>query len=232
MKNYIFTLIILAFVASTSYAQHGCSKYYPFSEGSKSQLTLYNGKGKTAGMVEYHVLNISDNGSSQTATMETTITDEKGETISVTEYDAICSEGVVSIDFNSLLRPEMMQAYGEMDVDTEITGTNIDLPNELEVGQNLPDAEINIKISISGMNLNMQTTITDRKVLDRETITTPAGTFDCYVLTQTMNLKSMGANRSSSSKQWVSEGVGVVKTEDYNKRGKLDGYSVLTSFSR
>ncbi len=232
MKSFIFTFIVLAFLTTSTQAQHGCSKYYPFSEGAKSQLTLYNGKGKAAGMVEYHVLNISDNGSSQTATMETTITDEKGETISVTEYDATCTEGVVSIDFNSLMRPEMMQAYGEMDVDTEITGTNIDLPNELEVGQTLPDAEINIRISISGMNLNMQTTITDRKVLDRETVTTPAGTFDCYVLTQTMDLKSMGANRSSSSKQWVSEGVGVVKTEDYNKRGKLDGYSVLTSFTR
>ena len=97
MKNYIFTLIILAFVASTSYAQHGCSKYYPFSEGSKSQLTLYNGKGKTAGMVEYHVLNISDNGSSQTATMETTITDEKGETISAVSYTHLTLPTIYSV---------------------------------------------------------------------------------------------------------------------------------------
>jgi hypothetical protein len=232
MKKYIFALIILVALGTSAQAQYSCSKFYPFSEGAKSQLTLYDGKGRSSGMVEYQIMNIQDNGSSQTATMKTQLTDDKGKMVSGSEYEATCSDGVVSIDFKSLMRPEMMKAYGDMDVDTEITGTNLDLPNNLSVGQSLPDAEINIQLSISGMNMNMKTAITDRKVLAKETITTPAGTFDCFVLTQTMNLKSMAANQSRTSKQWVSEGVGVVKTEDYNRKGKLDGYSLLTSFSK
>lgn len=231
MKKYIFTIAILLIAGTTAMAQYSCSKYYPFSEGAKSQLTLYDGKGKVQGMVEYHIVNISSSGDSQSATMKTQLTDNKGNTVSGSEYEATCKDGVVSIDFKSLMRPEMMKAYGDMDVDTEITGTNLELPNNLKVGQSLPDANINIKISMSGMNINMNTTITDREVLAMESVTTPAGTFDCYVITQTMQIKSMAANQSRSSKQWVAEGVGVVKTEDYNKKGKLDGYAILTSFS-
>lgn len=232
MKKNILFLSTLLMLSLTVSAQYSCSKFYPFSEGAKSQLSLYDGKGKLSGMVEYHILKITNTGSSQTASMTTQLIDEKGKQISASEYDATCKNGVVSIDFKSLMRPDMMDAYGDMDVDTEITGTNLELPNDLTVGQSLPDADLNIKISISGMNINMQTVITERKVLAKETLTTPAGTFECYVLTQTMVLKSMAANQSRSSKQWIAEGVGVVKTEDYNKRGKLDGYSLLTSFSK
>jgi hypothetical protein len=232
MKKYIFALSTLLLISITVSAQYSCSKFYPFSEGAKSQLTLYNGKGKVSGIVEYHILNITDTGNSQTATMKTQLIDDKGKQMSGSEYEATCKDGVVSIDFKSLMRPEMMQAYGDMDVDTEITGKNLDLPNDLSVGKSLPDAEINIKISMSGMNMNMITSITDREVLAKEMVTTPAGTFECYVLTQNMIVKSMAANQSRTSKQWIAEGVGVVKTEDYNKKGKLDGYTILTSFSK
>ena len=82
------------------------------------------------------------------------------------------------------------------------------------------------------MNFNMSTLITDREVLGKESVTTPAGTFDCYIITQSTHIKSMAANQKRTTKQWIAEGVGVVKSEDYNKKGKLDGTSVLTSFSK
>jgi hypothetical protein len=36
----------------------------------------------------------------------------------------------------------------------------------------------------------------------------------------------------ASSKEWYAEGVGLVKSEIYNKKGKLMGYSELTSFEK
>ncbi len=228
MKTLVVTLLAIFTFTFSGYSQYSCSKFYPFSEGAKSQLTLYNAKGKTTGMVEYHIIGVNDTGGSETATIKTWIFDKKGTEISETEYLATCSDGVVSIDFKSLMRPEMLKAYG--DIEYEIEGTNLDLPNNLSVGMDLPDAEIIIKLSMQGMNINMTTRITDRKVVGQETITTPAGTFECYVLTQTTEIKTMGSFRSTS-KSWIAEGVGVVKTEDYNKRGKLKGSTLLTSFS-
>jgi hypothetical protein len=196
-----------------------------------SQLTMYNAKGKMQGMVEYYINNVTTTGDATVANMSMKLIDKKGKEIQGSEYEATCKDGVVSIDFKSLMNQSMMAAYGE-EMDYDITGTNLDIPNDLSVGQTLPDAEIIIKMSMSGMNFNMSTIITDRKVLDKESITVPAGTFDCYVITQTTRIKSMAANQSRTSKQWIAEGVGFVKSEDYNKKGKIANTSLLTAISK
>lgn len=230
MKNIVLLLASFCLSTTMATAQSNCSKFYPFSEGAVSQLTMYNAKGKSQGMVEYHIINVSSTGDATLANMSMKLIDKKGEEIQGTEYEATCKDGLVSIDFKSLMGQGMLAAYGS-EMDYEVTGTNLDIPNDLSVGQSLPDAEIIVSMSMSGMNINMSTVITDREVLGTESVTVPAGTFDCYVLTQTTRVKSMGANQSRTSKQWIAEGVGLVKSEDYNKKGKLAGTSILTSFT-
>ncbi|MEM7085535.1 MAG: hypothetical protein AAF489_05090 [Bacteroidota bacterium] len=225
MKTFLVQCIVICFFSSTVFAQSNCSKFYPFSEGAVTELTMYDKKGKVAGIVQHAVKGVSSTGTTDVATMTQILKDKKGEEITTSEYDISCTDGLVSIDFKSLSRSEMLKAMG--DFETEITGTNLDLPNDLSVGQSLPDAGVNIKINMSGINMNMDTTITERQVVGQESITTPAGTFECYVMTSTITFK-MGM---SKSKQWIAEGVGVVKTEDYNKKGKLQGSSLLTAFS-
>ncbi len=230
MKSLALCLLTFCFLTTTSFAQYSCSKFYPFSEGASSQLSMYDKKGKIQAVVEYTITNIASTGNSEVATMAHSLKDDKGNLVSSSNYDLTCKDGVVSMDFKSLSRPQMLQQMG--DVDYEITGTNIDLPNNLSVGQNLPDAGINIKVSMEGMSMmNMNTSITDRNVVGKETVTTPAGTFDCFVITSTTIMK-MGTNHTSKSKQWISEGVGVVKLEDYDKKGKLRGSGLLTSFTK
>ena len=230
MKKIVILLISFCLGSTMAFGQSNCSKYYPFTEGAVSQLTMYNAKGKSQGMVEYHINSVSSTGDATVANMTMKLIDKKGNEMQGTEYEATCKDDMVSIDFKSLMGQGMLAALGE-EMETEVEGTNLDLPNDLSVGQSLPDAEIIVSMSMSGMNITMSTVITDRKVLDMETITVPAGTFECYVLTQTTRVKSMASNQSRTSKQWIAEGVGVVKSEDYNKKGKLDGTSVLTSFT-
>ncbi len=207
-----------------------CSKYYPFSEGAISQLTLYDKKGKMAGMVEYSISDVGNNEMGETAKMNQKLIDEKGNLVYTSSYDVYCKDGIMSMDYRSLSRPELMQQFGD-EVDMTVTGTNIDFPNDLSVGQELPDGGINVQINFSGMNMNMKTLITNRKVVGKESVTTPAGTFECYVITSTMELK-MTTNMKHNQKQWIAEGVGVVKTEDYNKSGKVRNTGLLTSFTR
>jgi hypothetical protein len=228
MKTYLASLLVICLFASNAFAQNSCSKFYPFSEGATSQLSMYDKKGKISAIVEYSVHEVTTTGDGETATMSHKLIDDKGNLISTSSYDVFCKDGLVSIDFNSLTRPEMMQAFP--DAKTEVTGTNIDLPNDLSVGQELPDGGVDIKISMSGINMNMNIAIIDRKVEGKETVTTPAGTFECYVITSTTVMK-MGTNMTRKSKQWISEGVGVVKMEDYDKKGKLESTGLLTAFS-
>ena len=71
--------------------------------------------------------------------------------------------------------------------------------------------------------------IKDREFIKTESITTPAGTFDCA------KVKYNIATRSPKSKEtitgygyeWYSPNVGLVRTEQYDKNNVLQSYTVL-----
>jgi hypothetical protein len=124
---------------------------------------------------------------------------------------------------------QMLEQFEDMEM--EISGTDIELPNDLELGQVLPDANIAMKMSMSGMNMTSTVDMVNRKVEKQETITTPAGTFDCYVIYSENESKMMMANQTFPSRLWLAEDVGMVKQESFNKNGKLMSSTVLTALS-
>lgn len=224
MKKMIILIVAIGF-CNALLSQEACSQYYPFKEGITFEITSYNKKGKAESITNYHVSDVSGN----TATFNTKISDKKGKELTTTSYNITCEGDVISIDFKSLMNPDMMKQYKDMEVD--FTGTNIELPNDLSVGKNLKDANMTMSLNMGGMNMNMTVDMVDRKVENKENITTPAGTFNCYVITYTMEMK-MGLKTKFKNKEWIAEGVGMVKSENYNKNGKLMGYSELTKFSK
>lgn len=228
MKSTII-LIITLFITASGFAQSTCSKFYPFKEGTKSQITNYNKKGKVAGTIDYSITSMSKTGDKQIATMISKIADDKGKTIVESKYDVSCDGSVVSIDFKSMMNPQMLEQFKNLKY--EMSGSNLDFPNNLSVGQTLPDANMHLKVSISGINMEMDFNINDRKVISKENVTSPAGTFPCYVITYSTDFSSMGVTQNGTAKQWISEGVGMVKQEDYDKSGEVSNSSVLTSFS-
>ncbi len=158
--------------------------------------------------------------------------DEKGKNIFESDYNIICENGIVRIDFKSLFPSQMMQQFSDMNVEMDITGTDIELPNDLSVGQELADANLSIAMSMSGIKMNTTVDQTNRKVEKKESVTVAAGTFDCYLVTETNVSKTMGATIEMQSKLWLAEGVGMVKQESYKKNGNLMSRMELTKFSK
>jgi len=82
----------------------------------------------------------------------------------------------------------------------------------------------------------MKINITNRKVVSSETITTTAGTFTCFKVTQDILVETttMGIpmKMNSKSTDYYSAGTGLVKSEYYNKNDKLTGYSELTKITK
>lgn len=220
-------LVLLTFLSGygAGLAQDTCSKYYPMQEGTTIQMSMYNDTDKLQGVIDYVVKEASGD----TATMTYEMQDEKGKMISASEYDITCKDDGVSIDMRSLMTPGVMEQYKDMEVD--MTGTELVLPNNLSEGQSLPDAEVLMNIKMAPLNLKMSSKMFNRKVQSRESVTTPAGTFDCFLITSD-NESKMGIKISGSSKLWLSEGVGMVKQETYNKKGKLTGVMLLTEYSK
>jgi len=194
-------------------------------EGTKFQITMYDKKDKLSGVMDYEVREVSGN----IATMFYEMTDEKGKMVTSSEYGITCTDDGVTIDFSSMMSPELMGQYKDMEV--EMSGTDLLYPNNLSSGQSLPDADVLMTVKMPPLNMKMNMNFFNRKVEGNESVTTPAGTFDCYVITYDSEAK-MGFKMTSSNKLWLAEGFGMVKQETYNKKGALIGKSVLTAFNK
>ena len=224
-------LIYSLFLVSSTALSQNCSKYYPMEEGTSFQYTMTNKKGKTEGITDYSITNVENTGGVTTATMNMKFTDEKGKEIFVSDYKLSCTGDVVKIDYNSLVPAQMMKQYTDMGIEMEISGTDIELPNNLSVGQGLDDANVAMSIKMPGMNMNIKVDQLNRIVEKKESVTTPAGTYECYVITQDNVSETMGVKQTMQSKLWLAEGVGMVKQETYNKKGDLTTQMLLTKFN-
>lgn len=232
MKKSVTLITAFVLVFNFTIAQNSCSKFYPMEEGTSFQYTNYDKKGKTEGVLNYTISSVTDNGSSTTATFDMKFVDKKGKDVFNSNYNITCENGVIRIDYKSLFPSQMMQQYTEMGIEMDITGTDIEIPNDLSVGQDLADANVSIAMSMSGIKMNTTVNQTNRKVEKKESITVAAGTFDCYLVTETNISKTMGASIEMNTKQWLAEGVGMVKQESYKKNGNLMSRMELTIFSK
>lgn len=224
-------LVYSFFLFTSAALSQNCSKFYPMEEGSSLQYTMTNKKGKTEGITDYSITNVENSGGTTTATMNMKFTDEKGKEIIVSDYKISCNGGAVKIDYNSLVPSQMMKQYTDMGMEMDISGTDIELPNNLDVGQDLADANVAMTIKMTGMKMTVKVDQINRKVEKKESITTPAGTFECYVLSQDNISETMGAKQYMQSRLWLTEGVGMVKQETYKKNGDLTNQMQLTKLN-
>ena len=225
MKKILLTVTFCFLWTLNFLGQENCSKYYPLEKGTSFQLTMLDNKDKPTGIIDYLVKDYNGN----TATLSYEMHDEKGKLITASEYGITCNEQGVSIDFNSLAAPGVMEQYKDMELD--ISGTDLIIPNNLAIGQTLPDANMLMNVKMSPINIKMNFNIVNRKVEGKESITTSAGIFDCFIISYDHESK-MGLKISGSAKQWLAEGIGMVKQESYNKKGKLMGTTLLTKFEK
>ena len=79
--------------------------------------------------------------------------------------------------------------------------------------------------------LNTTTTISNRTVEAVENITTRAGTFKCFKISYDIETKAVMTFRAKGT-EWIAKDIGVIRSENYNKNGKLTGYSELASLEK
>lgn len=104
------------------------------------------------------------------------------------------------------------------------------------MGASLKDAEIKItmKTKNGGNPMPMMNTtikVTNRKVEAKESVTTSAGTFECYKISENVEFKSLFSIKVKSV-SWFSFEAGNVKTESYKDNGKYMGKTELTEITK
>jgi hypothetical protein len=233
MKKF-YLIILISFISYETQSQ--CNTYFNFKEGAEYEMTHYSDKDKVTGKSLSQILSVDDNGGVLTAHIKGTAFDKKGEEITSMNFEYICDDGVLKMDMNKFIPKDMFGSDAE--IEFEMEGDYLELPESLEIGQSLKEGMIEGKMTMEGnpamANMGISVKIFNRKVEAKEDITTPAGSFPCYKISYDMesSTKVMGMNNKVIMKgiDYISEGVGVIKTESYNKKGNLSSYSLLTGY--
>ena len=233
MKNYSFLIVFV--LSQLSFLQtlkaQDCDVYMPQREGAKFEISSYNEKGKKTGRVLYEVLSEDEENGIREWDIKAIFFNAKDKESGSNRFQFKCKSGVFYIDLKNMV-PAEQSAMANGDMQVVFEGEDMAFPSGIKSGQTLPDAPMKMKLmSGSTAIMSMEVLMKDRKVEGMEKMTTSAGTFDCYKITATSEVNSL-FNYTSKSTGWYSKDVGMVRSESYDKQGKLKSYSELTLFEK
>lgn len=208
-------LLLLFVMCLSTLSMFAQTPYCCVTKGTVLNYTDYDAKGKETGTTK------------QTFKEVTMLSDQNYDIAMETTVNA--GGNVVTMETSMEVRNgSAMISMGSGSIDVTATDPELlRIPNKLAVGYKLPLGEM--YVNLGGMRV--KSTITENEVVDREEITTPAGTFKCYVIQQTSSGRVLGMKSETTIKNWYARGIGMVKTESYSK-GKLVSSSVLTSIEK
>jgi len=222
------TILFLLFLNMTCFAQN-CNEYFSFTKGMKIEMVSYDKKDKLAATIKYEIVDYKPAGSGMTLVMSTATYDAKGALLAKGDASGKCENGVYYADVRNISSDMIPKAA---DVQVDITGEQLTYPTGLKVGDKLKDATINVASSMGSMKLmSMAVNIVNREVAAMETVETPAGKFDCLKITYTLNMKFMG-NRTMNGVEYLAKGIGVVKSENYDSKGKKQSSMILNKLEK
>ncbi len=217
-------IITMAFAGLVS--AQDCSLYLPGTEGATLVYSSFDKKDKLQSENTMTVVKISSITKGTQYDVESVITTPKDDKKTIMNYAMQCVGDKFLIDMKQFVAPGTVASWQ----DVKVQANNLAYPKFMEAGQALPGGNIVVDMAQPGAPMGMKITvdIINRKVVGKETITTPAGTFECYKITFDVNMKMM-VKVATKGAEWIAPDLGVVRSEGYDNSGKLASYTVLKS---
>lgn len=192
-------------------------------------MTSYDDDGKEVGSTKtvYHKVSKLNTGAEVMASQESY--DKKGKLLTQSDYEIRCENGTLYFDMKMMLPQQQADAFKDFEMSVE--GGDKEIPSEMTPGSTMKDVDIKFSFKTKdGMVMPMSTVtikITNRKIESKESITTPAGTFDCFKLSENYETKTIFSIKGKTI-SWFCPEVGMVKSESYKENGKFTGRTELT----
>ena len=98
-------------------------------------------------------------------------------------------------------------------------------PNAVE-GAKLPASSLRINV---GQLMSVGTYISNGKYLGKESVTVPAGTYDCLKVSYIMKENMGTESKKEYVTAWYADGIGLVKEQDADKNGQVTSSTELIS---
>ena len=226
MKKLISLIFLIGLTSMLAFSQE-CTLYIPNQVGTELHYQITNAKGKVDGIYTQKMLSVKERGGETTFELLQTYMDPKDSNKIITQ-DTIsfrCKDNVFYIDMEKYLNQKQMEGFKDMEV--KITTDDLIYPPKLYPGLALNNGSISLEIGAGMMNMNMTTNIVNRKVEALEDVTTPAGTFTCYKVSEDVKSKIGFVNAQLHNIAWIVKDIGTIRSESYNKKGKLNSTTEL-----
>ncbi|MBO4671337.1 MAG: hypothetical protein J5640_05795 [Bacteroidales bacterium] len=156
----------------------------------------------------------------------TTIVSSKGKSplkSPVSSHVIIHPDGTVELDVSRAAVVAAKQRFSAFDF-TASGGTSL-LPASMKPGDTLKD--IHAVVAWSGIKYTID--YTERQVLRHETVTVPAGTFECIVVREHKLEKAPLMKRDRITYTWYALGYGMIRHDTYFTNGSMETTEQLTS---
>ncbi len=202
-----------------------------FKTGMQFEMSTFDAKNKPTGKISYSVKDVRKEGSSTVMDMTAQFEEEKGKQRPPYSVRYTCTGDELVADLSGMM--QSMQSNMK-DMELKMKMNKLVYPSKLSAGQKLSDGQLEAELITNGTTMStMAMTIANRQVDGQQSITTPAGTFDTYKITSDMNMENrvFGMPIRSSMRVVSYRALNQildVKSETYNKNGKLMGYTLLT----
>ena len=231
MKKIIFFTATAVLALTAFRSDNTCESYFPSKKGVKYELTTYDDKNNPVSRSQSEVTDITSIPDGIEAKVHTTMYDKKDKEQASGDIVFRCAGNKFYMDLSQMMKQNMPANMSNMEI--EMTNQYMEFPADLSPGDKLPDASTTMNIKMNGMTVNSTNmNVTDRKIDAIESITTPAGTFDCLKYSYTTNISSPMYKSSSKGTSWLCKNVGMVRSESYEDNGKIKSSTVMTAFSK
>jgi hypothetical protein len=228
MKRIIVLLSVVLFGLSV-FAQD-CEYFIAEQVGKKIETQDFDAKDKLTSKSITEVISNAIVDGKQEVVVENESFDKDDVSSGKSQLTYYCVDGNFEVDMKSMLDQNQMAGYEGMSID--YTTENMVYPNNMSAGMTLKDGYVEAIILNEGIKMvTFRVDVKNIQVEAVESITTPAGTFEAYKISSDITSKTGFIKIQMSSVQWLVKNVGAVRTETYNKKGKLIGYSVISSIS-
>lgn len=228
MKHFI---LIFAFIFSVCGLQ-AQKVFFPSKTGTKLTYNMLDKKGKLTSKLIYTIKDISGSGSKMTVVYDTESYDAKDKLAFKDEIKVTLDGDKIYMDMSNFLNKAAFQQNGEIPASVEVTGNNMEIPVVPVPGTAMPDANVTMSLKMGFINMKTAVVLTNRKVEAIEDIAVPAGTFNSFKFSSDVNTTVLGIKANYTTKEWYAYGVGIIKSETYDKKGEIQSSMQLVELSR
>jgi hypothetical protein len=233
MINHVLSAVLLLTAARTF--SQDCQGFFFFQKNKTIEMSISNKKGEPNGKQVYQVSDVTTTGGTPTATIATEVFDKNGNSLAKANSSVQCHDGTIMVDMRMLLPPRESEQYA---ASGRSQSFYLEYPGAMHVGDALKDGNLSMQLNMSapgpggpagppgppgapgppGFGHTITMLISNRKVEAQESITTPAGTWNCYKISfkNKMVVKNgapFGIPVNIEGFEWYAPGFGIVKSQ-------------------